>query len=115
MERSKGIVIVTDHGFPSIQGQREIIESAGFCLQEASPICRTEEEIIHRCQSADVLLVQWAPITRKVLQALPRVRCIVRYGVGVDNFDLGAAQELNVVAANVPDYCLEEVSDHASL
>lgn len=113
MDPSKGTVTVTDHGFPSIQTQREIIESAGFRLQEASPICRAEEEIIDRCQSADVLLVQWAPVTRKVLQALPRVRCIIRYGVGVDNFDLGAAKELNVVAANVPDYCLEEVSDHA--
>jgi D-3-phosphoglycerate dehydrogenase len=113
MEHSKGTVIVTDHAFTSIQGQREIIESAGFRLQEASPICRTEDEIIERCRGADVLLVQWAPVTRKVLQALPRVHCIVRYGVGVDNFDLGAAKELNVVAANVPDYCLEEVSDHA--
>jgi D-3-phosphoglycerate dehydrogenase len=113
MQHSNGIVIVTDHGFPSIQPQREIIESAGFSLQEACPICRTEGEIIDRCQSADVLLVQWAPVTKKVLQSVPRVRCIIRYGIGVDNFDLDAAKELNVVAANVPDYCLEEVSDHA--
>ena len=113
MQHSNGTVIVTDHGFPSIQRQREIIERAGFYLQEARPICRTEDEIIERCQSADVLLVQWAPVGKKVLQALPRVRCIVRYGVGVDNFDLDAARELNIVAANVPDYCLGEVSDHA--
>jgi D-3-phosphoglycerate dehydrogenase len=112
MQHSNGTVIVTDHGFPSIQRQREIVENAGFSIEEASPICRTEDEIIDRCQSADVLLVQWAPVTKKVLQSVPRVRCIIRYGVGVDNFDLDAAKELDVVAANVPDYCLEEVSDH---
>ena len=44
---------------------------------------------------------------------MPRVRCIVRYGVGVNNFDLDAARDLGVTAANVPDYCVEEVSDHA--
>jgi D-3-phosphoglycerate dehydrogenase len=113
MQHSQGTVIVTDHGFPSIQRQREIIEGAGFCFEEANPICCSEEDIINRCNNADVLLVQWAKITRKVLQSVPRVRCIVRYGVGVDNFDLDAAKELNVVAANVPDYCLDEVSDHA--
>ncbi|MBL8174857.1 MAG: C-terminal binding protein [Bryobacterales bacterium] len=111
-QSSAKTVIVTDHGFPSIEAQRQIIESAGFRLQEAKPVCRTEDEIIERCHGADVLLVQWAPVTRRVLQALPSVRCIVRYGVGVNNFDLEAARDLNVVAANVPDYCVEEVSDH---
>jgi len=48
-----------------------------------------------------------------VLEALPRVRCIVRYGVGVNNFDLDAAKELGVMAANVPDFCVHEVSRRA--
>jgi len=106
-------VIITDHSFPSIDLQRSIVESAGFRLEQAQPICKTEQEVIERCQDAEVLLVQWAPVTRKVLQALPRVKCIVRYGVGVNNFDLEAARELGVVAANVPDFCVDEVSDHA--
>jgi D-3-phosphoglycerate dehydrogenase len=105
--------IITDHGFPSIEIQRRIVESAGFGLDEIQPICRTEDDVIRTCGEADVLLVQWAPVTRKVLQALPRVRCIVRYGVGVNNFDLDAAKDLGVCAANVPDFCVEEVSDHA--
>jgi D-3-phosphoglycerate dehydrogenase len=69
--------------------------------------------VIQRCGQADALLVQWAPITRRVLEALPRVRCIVRYGVGVNNFDLDAARDRGVTAVNVPDYCMEEVSNHA--
>lgn len=106
-------VLVTDHGFPSLDLERRIIESAGFGLDEVQPICRSAEDVIRSCGDADVLLVQWAPITRAVMEALPRVRCIVRYGVGVNNFDLDAAAELGVTAANVPDYCVEEVSNHA--
>jgi D-3-phosphoglycerate dehydrogenase / 2-oxoglutarate reductase len=58
-------------------------------------------------------LVQWAPITRRVMTSLPKLKAVVRYGVGVDNIDLGAARELRIGVANVPTYCLEEVSNHA--
>ena len=106
-------VIITDHSFPHVDLEREIIESAGFALETIQPICKTEDDIIRACGKADALLVQWAPVTRRVLEALPNVRCIVRYGVGVNNFDLDAARDLGVVAANVPDFCVEEVANHA--
>ena len=105
--------VVTDHTFPSLELQRGILQSSEFELREAMPACRTEADVISRCGDADVLLVQWAPITRQVLETLPKVRCVVRYGVGVDNIDLVAAKSLGVTVANVPDYCLEEVSNHA--
>lgn len=106
-------VIITDYGFPHVDLERKIIEEAGFKFDTIQPICKTEDDIIRTCVEADVLLVQWAPVTRRVLEALPRVRCIVRYGVGVNNFDLDAAKDLGVVAANVPDFCVEEVANHA--
>lgn len=108
-----GCAVITDHGFPSSKIQHDVFEAAGLPLREVRPICKTEDDIIRTCGDADVLLVQWAPVTRRVLQALPRVKCIVRYGVGVNNFELEAAKELGVCAANVPDFCVEEVSDHA--
>lgn len=106
-------VIVTDYGFPNVDLERQIIESAGFVFEAIQPNCKTEDDIIRTCGHADALLVQWAPVTRRVLEALPGVRCIVRYGVGVNNFDLDAARDLGVVAANVPDFCVEEVANHA--
>jgi D-3-phosphoglycerate dehydrogenase len=105
--------VITDHGFPHVDLEREAVESAGAAFEVIRPICKTEDNIIRTCGDADVLLVQWAPVTRRVLEALPRVRCIVRYGVGVNNFDLDAAKDLGVVAANVPDFCVEEVANHA--
>ena len=106
-------VIVTDHGFPNLDPERRVLEPAGITLEEVKPICKTEDDIIRTCRGAQALLVQWAPVSARVLDALPEVRCIVRYGVGVDNFDLKAAKERGVVAVNVPDYCIEEVSNHA--
>jgi D-3-phosphoglycerate dehydrogenase len=105
-------VAITDHSFPSIDPERRVLESAGFALHEITPACKTEDDVVRRCGAADVLLVQWAPITRSVLEALPRVQAIVRYGIGVDNIDLGSARVLGRMVANVPRYCQEEVSDH---
>jgi D-3-phosphoglycerate dehydrogenase len=108
-----GTVAITDHVFPSIENQRQVIESAGFEFREIQPICKTEDDVIQRCTGVDVLLVQWAPVTRRVLEALPEVKCVVRYGIGVDNIDVAAARELGRTVANVANYCFEEVSNHA--
>jgi D-3-phosphoglycerate dehydrogenase len=105
--------IVCDHSFPSLELQTPILASAGFELQEIQPICTTEDEVIRTCGEATVLLVQWAPITRRVLESLPRLRAVVRYGIGVNNIDLEAAKELGIAVANVPSFCVEEVSTHA--
>jgi D-3-phosphoglycerate dehydrogenase len=48
-----------------------------------------------------------------VIEALERCRIIVRYGIGVDTIDIPAATERGIMVANVPDYCVDEVSDHA--
>jgi len=105
--------MITDHGFSSIDLERRVLETAGFTLEEARPICKTEDDIIERCKGVDVLMVQWAPVTRRVMEALPEVRGYVRYGIGVDNIDVRSARELGRMVSNVPRYCLEEVSDHA--
>ncbi len=103
-------VVITDHSFPGAAAERELVEGAGGILEIAQ--CRTEEDVIAACKGADALLVQWAPITERVLRALPGLRAVVRYGIGVDNVDVGAARLLGVAVANVPDYCIDEVADH---
>jgi D-3-phosphoglycerate dehydrogenase / 2-oxoglutarate reductase len=105
-------VLITDHVFPSVQLERKVLEAAGLTLEEVKPPCKTEDEVIQRCAGADALIVQWAPITRRVFEALPRVRGVVRYGIGVDNIDIKAAKDIGRMVSNVPNYCQEEVSDH---
>jgi D-3-phosphoglycerate dehydrogenase len=57
--------------------------------------------------------VQYAPITDAVLRALPQLRIISRYGVGVDTVELEAARRRGVWVTNVPDFGIEEVASHA--
>jgi D-3-phosphoglycerate dehydrogenase len=74
----------------------------------------TEEELIAAGREADVLVVGAVePVTSRVLAALERARLIVRRGVGLDNVDVAAAEELGIPVAYVPDGSVEEVSDHA--
>jgi D-3-phosphoglycerate dehydrogenase len=104
-------VVLPDHGFSSIAQEQEIIAQAGAGL--LVPQVKTPAELIAACHDADALLVQWAPITREVIEALERCRVIVRYGIGVDNVDIKAAAERGIPVCNIPDYCIDEVADHS--
>jgi D-3-phosphoglycerate dehydrogenase len=74
---------------------------------------RTRDELIDTCLDADGLLVQYARIDGDVMDALPRLRAIGRYGVGVDSINIDAATARGIAVCNVPDYGTEAVSDHA--
>lgn len=103
-------VVITDYGFPDIGQEESLLRENGYDV--VSGQCKTEEEVIQLSQKADAILVQWAPITRKVIESLENCKIIVRYGIGVDNVDLEAAWEKKIPVCNVPDYCLEEVANH---
>jgi D-3-phosphoglycerate dehydrogenase len=102
--------VITDYGFPTIAIEREIIENAGGQLVAFQ--CKTEEEVIAAAKDAHAILVQWAPLTRAVIQELTLCKVIVRYGIGINNIDLDAARDRGIVVCNVPDYCIDEVADH---
>jgi D-3-phosphoglycerate dehydrogenase len=74
--------------------------------------CRSEEEIIALAQDADAVLNCYAKMTAHVIEELKCCRIIARYGIGVDNVDLAAATKSKILVTNVPDYCIDEVSDH---
>lgn len=75
--------------------------------------CITEDDVIERCKDAEVIINQYAPITRKVMENLPELKMVVRYGVGVNNVDVDYASDIGIQVCNVPDYGMNEVADHA--
>ncbi len=75
--------------------------------------CATEDEIIEAAKDADAILTSQAQITRRVMEALPKCKVIVRYGVGYDTIDVDAATDNGILVVNIPDFCWEEVSNHA--
>ncbi|PRO66546.1 C-terminal binding protein [Alkalicoccus urumqiensis] len=104
-------IVVTDYNYDTFAPEEAVFREAGMELQLRQ--CRTEDEVIEQCREADAVLNQYAPLTRRVLEALPELKVISRYGVGVNTVDMDAASSLGIVVANVPDYCQDEVSDHA--
>jgi len=104
-------VVITDHRFPDVEQERRAVEASGGKLV----VAQTEDEyqLAELCKDADGVLTVRAHITKRVIAAMERCRIIVRYGIGVDTIDIPAATERGIMVANVPDYCIDEVSDHA--
>jgi C-terminal binding protein len=65
------------------------------------------------CAEADGLMILGFPVSGADLARFPRLRAIVRMGVGYDKLDRPAAAARNVLICNVPDYGTTEVADHA--
>ena len=105
------VVAVTDYVFPSLEPEQRVLAPLGVELRPRQ--CKSEEEIIALTQGADAVLNCYAKMTARVIEKLGRCKIIARYGIGVDNVDLGAATRAGIVVTNVPDYCIDEVSDHA--
>ncbi|WP_276887360.1 C-terminal binding protein [Anaerococcus lactolyticus] len=104
-------VYITDCDHDNINIEKEVFKKAGIdlCLKKAV----SEDEVIEQCKDGEIFIVQYAKITRKVMENCPDLKYIVRYGVGVDTVDVEAATELGIQVGNVPDYGMNEVADHA--
>ncbi len=107
---STRLVAYTDYVFPDVSGERVLLAQAGAELLENQS--RSEDDVIAGCADAEALIVQLAPVTARVIEALPRCRMMVRLGIGYDNIDVPAAEARGIAVCNVPDYCTGEVADH---
>jgi D-3-phosphoglycerate dehydrogenase len=104
-------VLVTDYAWPSLAIEARVLGEIGAGLIVAET--GEEPELVRLAPAADAILTNWKRVGPAVLDAAPRCRIVSRYGVGVDNIAVDHATSLGIVVTNVPDYCCEEVSDHA--
>jgi D-3-phosphoglycerate dehydrogenase len=105
-------IVITDSNLGAIELERGIAASYGFRIDKPLQ-CKTEDDVISVVRDADALIVQYAPVTQKVLEAAPRLKVVSEYGVGVDSIDLAACTARGIAVCNVPDYSFQEVSDQA--
>ncbi|MBU8879893.1 C-terminal binding protein [Bacillus sp. FJAT-29790] len=106
-------VLLTDYEFEHLTYEEKIFNEADIKVDFVKAQCKTEEEVIEYAKDAHAILNQYAPISRRVIESLENCKVISRYGVGVNTIDLDSAQEKGITVANVPDYGMEEVSNHA--
>jgi D-3-phosphoglycerate dehydrogenase len=101
-------ILITDKRHASIEEEKKVLEPLGFEID--TTICHCEEDLILNGKGAFGFLVSYSVITRRVMEALPELKIIVKYGAGYDNIDVAAAKELGKIVCNVPDHCTEEVA-----
>ena len=82
----------------------EILEKNGFTVVN-NPYGRklTEDEVIAIASDCVGIVAGVEPLTARVIDALPKLRCISRVGVGMDSVDLEYAKRKGIAVINTPD------------
>src|SRR3984957_20033575 len=104
------LVAVADSVFPTLDPARAVLSKIGAELSLADE--PTPEAIVKVARDADAVLITYAKITADMIRKMARCQIIARFGIGVDNVDIAAATDAGIVVTRVPDYCIDEVSDH---
>jgi D-3-phosphoglycerate dehydrogenase len=105
-------IVVTDHAFADLEHERAAADRVGADFADHQ--CSEAQETIEAVRGAKVAFVNFAPIGPDQLAVMAPGATVIRYGVGVDNVDLEAARTHGVAVANVPDYGVDTVADHAA-
>jgi len=105
------VVAVADSPFPSLEPVEKVLRPLGARLSLSAS--SAAPDILAVARDADALLVCYAKLPGDLIRELTRCKVIGRTGLGVDNIDLAAARERKITVTYVPDYCMDEVSDHA--
>ncbi|MBN1836693.1 MAG: C-terminal binding protein [Spirochaetales bacterium] len=107
---AKHRIVVTDDRHGSYEVENQVFREIGAKVEVHN--LGDQAETVEVLREADAILVNLHPLPGDVIRSLSRCRVISRYGVGYDNVDVKAASEAGIWVARVPDFCLEDVSDH---
>lgn len=83
-------IIVTDCDHDNMIQEEEVFGKAGMTYTHLA--CKTEDDLIEQAKGGEIMMTQYGPFSRRVMEALrPELKLILRYGVGVNTIDLEAA------------------------
>lgn len=106
-------VVITDYEYDDVDKEKRIFQNADIDFHEFQLNNMNENEIISAVKDADVIITQFTNITRYIIENLNQCKLIIKHGTGVDNVDCLAATEKGIYVSNVPDYGVDEVSNHS--
>jgi D-3-phosphoglycerate dehydrogenase len=104
--------MITDYTWPDINVERSILAEidADVVVADAGD----EATLMQAARGVDAILTCFAHVSEGVIDSAgPGLRVIARYGTGVDNIDVAAAAARGITVTNVPEYCADEVAEHA--
>jgi D-3-phosphoglycerate dehydrogenase len=103
--------VITDYVWPNLDIETKILNENDIEVVDCKN--KNDQELKIELEDADAMLFCFREISAELLEVASRCKVASRYGIGVDNIDINKCTELGIVVTNIPDYCLEEVSDHA--
>jgi D-3-phosphoglycerate dehydrogenase / 2-oxoglutarate reductase len=112
----KAVVVDRDYGSVALQSQNGLAqEYAKSDIELSLHHFKSEEELIENCKDADALLCTGNPVINKnVIESLPKLKLVQRFGIGVNSIDLDAATKNGVTVLNMPGFCIKELAMHAT-
>ena len=108
-------VLQTDRAWSDYNIERDVIEAAGYRYITGPAVPAPVEDIdaLVRAHDPAAIMTCWAQVSATAIASANDLRIVQRIGVGLDNIAVDAATECGSWVANIPDYCVGEVSDHA--
>jgi phosphoglycerate dehydrogenase-like enzyme len=103
--RDRPRIVVLDALFPDIELERSLAETRGWSLSawDGDPAS---------LEGAVAVVHVRTRVDRALMERVPSLRVVGRYGTGLDSVDLEAAADLGIAAVGIRDYCVPELTSH---
>ncbi|CAM4270553.1 C-terminal binding protein [Lacicoccus alkaliphilus] len=104
------IKVVRTFDFPGALEIEKEVFGDGFEIIEAPS--STEDELIENCRDADAVICEYEPFTRRVIDALPKLKLIAFGTIGFNYADVDHAKSKGIAVSHISKYCIREVADY---
>lgn len=105
--------VVTDYIEDDLNWEKEQMAKAGVGFDCFQLKFKPHDEVVAKIGHADVVVVNMVKFDAELIGKLPKMKLLIRHGIGYDNVDVAACTKAGVVFAYQPDYCQEDVAEHA--
>lgn len=105
--------VVTDYIEPDLQWEASEMAKRGVDFHSHQLKFAPVEDVIAATRDADVVVVNMVKVTPELIAGWEKCRLVIRHGVGYDNVDVAALTRAGIPLCYIPDYCVEEVAEHA--
>jgi len=106
-------IVVLDTGYDSFAYEAKLFSDAGYKFEIFPGARHDRSDKMRFAADAEGIMIRWTEIDDEFLKATPRLKAIVRYGVGYDNIQLESVNRFHVKVSIVQGYANDAVSDHA--
>ncbi|MCQ3809698.1 MAG: C-terminal binding protein [Acidimicrobiia bacterium] len=106
-----GTVVVAGASFPSLEVERSFLEPLGCTIVDKR--FAADDEALEACRTAVAVMTDYFVCDAARIGTFERCKVICQYGAGLNQVDIAAATAAGIYVTHTPDYCSEELGDHA--